>query len=163
MAVDLGGARLGIAVSDSDRRVASPYEVIRRSGDRDADRAAIGRVVEDVGASTLVVGLPLGLDGRRGKAAEAALEELGQLRDELAGRLGVEVVAVDERLSTAEAHRHRVDALRARDAARRGGRGGRGGGTGRGGSAGRGRRRPVVDDMAAAVFLQSYLDASRRA
>lgn len=169
VAVDLGEVRVGVAVSDSERRLASPYEVLARSGDRTADRAAIGRIVEEVGARTLVVGVPLGLDGRRGRAAEAALEEIGRLREEIGDRLGVEVVGVDERLSTVEADRRRVEALRVRDDARRGGRGGRGGapkGAGRGvASPGPGRRRrarAVVDDAAAAVFLQSFLDAGAR-
>lgn len=151
VAVDLGSARVGIAVSDTGRRLASPREVLTRSGDAAADRAAIVRIVEEVGATTLVVGVPVGLDGRLGPAATAALAEAEELRTGL-GRLGVEVVTVDERLSTVEAHRHRVEALRARDQARRGGRGGRTG------TPARGRRRPVVDDAAAAVFLQSWLD-----
>lgn len=151
VAVDLGAARVGIAVSDRGRRLASPHEVLTRSGDEAADRAAIVRTVEELRATTLLVGVPVGLDGRLGPAATAALGEVEHLRVEL-GRLGVEVVAVDERLSTVEAHRRRLEALRARDGARRGGRGGRAGGPPGG------RRRPVVDDAAAAVFLQSWLD-----
>lgn len=150
--MDLGAVRIGIAVSDPGRRLASPYGVLRRTGDPAADRAAIGRVVEEVDGATVVVGVPLGLDGRVGVAAEAALAETDRLRAELGERLGVEVVAVDERLSTVEAERRRVDGLRARDAARRGGRGGRG--------TAPSRRRPVVDDAAAAVFLQAYLDGA---
>lgn len=157
VAVDLGEARLGIAVSDSGRRLASPHGVLRRSGDRSADRVALARLVEEVGATTLVVGLPLGLDGSTGPAARAALEEVAALAEDLGERLGVEVVAVDERLSTAEAHRRRVEVLQARDGARRGGRGGRAGAGGAGGATRR-RERPVVDDAAAAVFLQGFLD-----
>ncbi len=112
-------------------------------------------LVEEVGATTVVVGLPVRLDGRVGTAAAAALAVVDRLRADLGARLGVEVVTADERLSTVEAHRRRVEQLRARDAARRGGRGGRAGTPGR--SAG---RRPVVDHVAAAVFLQSWLDRS---
>jgi putative Holliday junction resolvase len=159
VAVDLGEVRVGVAVSDSARRVASPFEVLRRSGDVTADRAAIGRIVEELGATTLVVGVPVRLDGTRGQAADAALEELALLRDELGARLGIQVVGVDERLSTVEAQRRRVEVLRARDAVRRGGRGGRARPRR---VAGRARGRPILDDLAAAVLLQAFLDASPR-
>ncbi len=155
MALDLGAARIGVAVSDGRRRVASPYEVLARTGDEASDNQAIARLVEEVGATTVVVGLPVQLDGRVGTAAAAALAVVDRLRADLGARLGVEVVTADERLSTVEAHRRRVEQLRARDAARRGGRGGRAGTPSR--SAG---RRPVVDHVAAAVFLQSWLDRS---
>lgn len=159
LAVDLGAARIGVAVSDSGRRVATPYEVLVRSGDPVADRKMVADLVEELAVTTVVLGLPLGLDGRVGPGAASALEELAALRVELDGPgrgRGVEVVAVDERLSTVEAHRRRVEVLTARDSSRRGGRGGRSGPP-RAGVAQR-RKRPVVDDAAAAVFLQAWLD-----
>lgn len=158
VALDLGAARIGVAVSDGGRRVASPYEVLARTGDGGRDLQAIVRLVEEVGATTVVVGLPVQLDGRLGTAATAALAVADQLRTELGERLGVEVVTADERLSTVEAHRRRVEQLRARDAARRGGRGGRAGSAGTPGRSS--DRRSVVDHVAAAVFLQSWLDRS---
>ena len=149
VAIDLGEKRIGIARSDAARRVALPYQVLERSGDVATDHRRLAAMAEELGASTLVVGLPLGLDGRRGPAALKVLAEVEQLRSAVA--IGVETW--DERLSTAEVLAHRRVSLVTRDRVRRSGRGGRGVGRG----AGRGR--PVVDDLAAAVVLQAWLDA----
>jgi putative Holliday junction resolvase len=132
--IDLGARRIGIAVSDPGGRLASPERTIERTGDAEADRAAIAAVVTELGATRVVVGLPLSLDGGAGPAAVAAREEI----DALARVVGVPVEAHDERFSTVTASR----ALAA------------------GGTRGRARRRRV-DRAAAAVILQSWLDAQR--
>jgi putative Holliday junction resolvase len=137
IAVDLGERRIGIAVSDSARVLAQPNTVIVRSGDRDRDHSAIAAVVEEYRATVVVVGLPVSLSGRIGPAARRAVEE----SDALGRRLPVPVVLFDERLSTVEATRRLRDA-RARPA--------------RSPSS---KRRAVVDDLAAAVFLQAWIDA----
>ena len=132
LGVDLGERRIGLAVSDPSRVVASPYEVLTRSGDRDADRRAIVAAAHEVGAGVIVVGLPLSLSGRTGRAARAALEEVEAIRA-LAG--DIEVVAHDERLTTVTAERALIEGKVRRDA-----------------------RRRVVDKVAAAVMLQSWLE-----
>lgn len=130
--IDLGTRRIGVAVSDSGGLLATPYEVIERSGDGAADRERIAEVVRDVGAGTVVVGLPLSLDGSAGPAAVAATAEADALRRVLA----VPVECHDERLSTVSAHRS-LAASGVKAKARRG----------------------VVDQVAAAVLLQSWLDS----
>jgi putative holliday junction resolvase len=132
--LDLGARRIGVAVSDAAGVLASPRGVIERSGDRAADHAAIASLVAEVEAERLVVGVPLSMDGTAGKAAKAAQDEIA----ELAEVVGVPVEAVDERLTT-------VSADRALAAAGRKSRG----------------RRKVVDQTAAALILQSWLDKSR--
>jgi putative Holliday junction resolvase len=135
--LDLGERRIGVAVSDSDGVVASPYTTIHRGADADAARAAVVSVVEELGAGLVVVGLPLSLHGQRGpaaRAAEAEAQSLGRLLAEHA----VAVETFDERFTTVTAERSLVDA----------------------GRRGRSRRR-VVDQAAAAVMLQAYLDARR--
>jgi len=102
-----------------------------------SDRAKIAALVAESEVKTVVVGLPLGLDGRRGRAARAAEEEAAALA-ELLGPLGVEVETFDERLTTVSADRQLVEA----------------------GHKGAARRR-VVDQTAAAVMLQAWLDAKR--
>jgi putative Holliday junction resolvase len=82
----------------------------------------------------VVVGLPLSLDGRIGPAAKAALAEA----DELATVVGVPVESYDERLTTVTAERSMMEARMRAEA-----------------------RRRVVDKVAAAVMLQSWLDARR--
>jgi putative Holliday junction resolvase len=133
--VDLGSRRIGIAVSDAAGRMAFPRPHIARRKERGLDHQAIVAVVEEVGAEVVVVGLPLSLDGTRGPAALAAAEEAEALEAVLAPR-GVRVETLDERLTT-------VSAEAALESA---------------GARGR-QRRMRVDSAAAAVLLQSWLDA----
>lgn len=136
-ALDLGSRRIGVASCDSRRTLASPWGTIERSGDLGRDRVALRDAVQEIGATTVVVGLPLSLSGKRGPAARAALEEVAALQV-LLEPLGIAVEAADERLTTVEAER----ALRA---------------AGRGGTS----TRRVVDAAAATVLLESWL--ARRA
>ncbi|HET7488228.1 MAG TPA: Holliday junction resolvase RuvX [Acidimicrobiales bacterium] len=132
--VDLGTKRIGVAVSDPTGTLASPHSVLERSGDQSADHRRLADLVAEVAAERVVVGLPLSLDGRMGPAAEATAAEA----EALAAVVGVPVETCDERLTTVSAQQ----ALRA------------------GGTPGR-RQRAVIDKVAAAVLLQSWLDANR--
>lgn len=127
--LDLGSRRIGVAVSDSAQTVATPHAVIERSGDDAADRVAIAKVVSDLGTARLVVGLPLSLDGSKGPAAIRAEAEAETLQ----AATGIPVELHDERLTT-------VAALRAPRP-----RSGK-------------KKRRVVDDAAACLILQSWLD-----
>jgi putative holliday junction resolvase len=134
LGLDLGTKRVGVAVSDSDRTVATPIEVITRSRDVARDRLRIGEIVAEWEVTTVVVGLPLSLSGQVGPAAQAALAEVEALR----ATLGVQVETYDERLSTVTAERSLMEqSLRAP------------------------ARRRVVDKVAAAVMLQAWLDHGR--
>jgi putative Holliday junction resolvase len=132
--LDLGQRRIGVAVSDRDGMLAVPHGTILRSGDAERDRTAIARMVEELEGEAVIVGLPLSLDGRAGPAAQAARAEAAAL----SGVLGIAVELVDERLTTVTAQRSLATA----------------------GVPGRSRRR-VVDQVAAAVLLQSWLDGQR--
>jgi putative holliday junction resolvase len=134
LGLDLGTRRIGVALSDSAGVVATPLDVLTRSNDRMRDHARIADLVDEAGAEVVVVGLPLSLDGSVGPAARGVLDEA----DELRARLDVSVVTWDERLSTVEAERR----LRA---------------AGVKGPKGRG----VVDQVAATVILQSWLDSGQ--
>jgi putative holliday junction resolvase len=131
LALDLGDARIGVAVSDPDRRLAVPVGTIR-TGAPD-DLKAVAALVRERGATLVVVGHPLLLSGRRGDRAaraEAFAEALGSF-------VGVPVRLQDERLSTKEAERALREA----------------------GVSGLARRR-AVDGSAAVVILESYLASS---
>jgi len=154
LGLDLGARRIGVAVSDSARSLASPYAVLERGPTPDRDWEQVAALVAETGATAVVVGLPLALDGRERTAARAALDDASSL----AARLSVPVETVDERLTTVEAERRRIEAVALADAVRRGGRGAR---RGSAYGASRARRRPVVDDAAASVLLQGWLDAHR--
>lgn len=134
LGIDLGSKRIGVALSDSAGSLATPYEVVPRSGDRQRDHRRIATLAEEAGAECLVVGLPLSLDGSQGRAARAALAEA----DELAAATGLPVELWDERLTTVSADRDLL-ALDMKAPA----------------------RRRVVDKVAAAVMLQAWLDHRR--
>ena len=131
LALDPGTVRLGLALSDSAGSMALPLEILPR----DKGEAWLGRVAEIIRerrVELLVVGLPLSLSGEHGPAADEAEALAARLREALA----VPVVTWDERLSSAQVEREMREAgLSAR------------------------QRRGAVDASAAAVFLQSYLDA----
>lgn len=135
LGLDLGSKRVGVAVSDSDGRVATPVGTVARTGDRVAEHRRVAELVAEWEAEVVVVGLPLSLDGSTGPAARAALEEIEQLR----AALDVPVLSHDERLTTVTAH----DRLREQ------------------GVKGR-RRTAVVDQTAAAVLLQAWLERPHR-
>jgi putative holliday junction resolvase len=134
LGLDVGSRRLGVAVSDPSGTVASPLATLPRRGPAE-DAAALGRLAAEQQAATVVVGLPLTLAGREGPAAAAVRAYLDRLRPLLPG-LAFELV--DERLSTAAAERALVT-----------------GGVRRQG------RRAVVDQVAASLFLQTWLDRAR--
>jgi putative Holliday junction resolvase len=154
LGLDLGERRVGVALSDSARVLASPYTVVQRGADRERDRVRIVALVEETGATAVVIGLPIGLDGRIGAAARGALLEAEALR----AVLDVPVETADERFTTVEVERRRLEASAEVDARRRGGRGSR---RRSAYGASRSRSRAIVDDAAAAVMLQAWLDAQR--
>ena len=130
LALDVGEKRIGLAVSDPLGITAQGLGVWQRRGP-DADLKHLLEVAREYQVRKLVVGLPRHMDGRPA-AATAAITELG---DALGAALGVEVIYWDERLTTAAAERLLIQA----DVSRR-------------------RRRQVVDQLAAVLILQSYLD-----
>ena len=96
--IDFGTVRIGIALSDPDRTIASPYENYTRRGP-DQDRRRMRRLVEEEGVSLFVVGLPVHLDGRESpKSIEA--RRFGAWLSEATG---VPVEFFDERFTSREA------------------------------------------------------------
>lgn len=130
LALDLGEARIGVAVSDPDRSVALPAGTIRVAGGPQ-DLKAVAALVAEHGAAEVVVGHPRSLSGRRGPAAAQAEEFAEGLR----AVLDVPVHLQDERLTTVEAERELREV----------------GGGGR-------RRREVVDQAAATLILRAFLE-----
>jgi putative Holliday junction resolvase len=132
LGLDLGQSRIGVAISDPDRRVAVPLGTVRTGAPEDVK--AIAAMVKEQGITAIVVGQPLSLSGRKGEAADHA-EKFAQA---LGDFLKLPVFLQDERLTTVEADRQLAEAgLRGRD------------------------RRRVVDQTAATLILQAYLDRAR--
>jgi putative Holliday junction resolvase len=139
LGVDVGTVRVGVARSDPAGLLATPLETVARRGrETRSDSADLTRIAELVTlceAMEVVTGLPRSLSGDEGASARAARAYAVAIARRVSP---VPVRLVDERLSTVSAHQH----LRAA------------------GVKGR-RQRPVVDQAAAVVILQSALDAER--
>lgn len=135
MGIDHGEKRVGVALSDEDSLIAQPHDTLARR-DPSALLAAVAALARDNEVGEIVVGLPLGLDGREGASARRARrfsERLGELT-------GLPIVLWDERMTTVAAQRALGEAgVRARE------------------------QKTMVDRVAAALMLQSYLDSKRGA
>ena len=135
LGVDVGTVRVGVARSDPSGVLATPVETVPRDVTGGSDLARIADLVVEYDAVEVVVGLPRGLSGRDGDAAVAARKYAVAIARRVRP---VPVRVVDERLSTVTAQRSlRMAGVRGR------------------------RHRPVVDQVAAVVILQSALDAER--
>lgn len=132
LGIDLGSKRIGVAVSDRSGTIATPLTVIARGRSQRVDHEEIARLVVAEEAEGVVVGLPLNMDGSEGAAAIAARKEV----ERMATVVGVPVLLHDERRSTVQADQSMTQRnMNAEE------------------------RRAVVDKVAAAFILQSWLDA----
>ena len=130
MGIDYGTVRLGVALSDELQMLAHPAETISMNKLPEA-LARIAAIVGEKNVERIIVGLPRHLDGRMSESATKAQEFAEKLR----GAVACEVETWDERLSTVAAQR----SLREAGKSTRQSRG-------------------YVDQVAAQIFLQSYLD-----
>jgi putative Holliday junction resolvase len=130
LGIDLGRARIGLAIADEVLRTARPHSTVHRRSDA-VDLAAIAEVARQYEVTTAVLGLPLNMDGTEGDSARFARAFAARLD----AALGVPVELQDERLSTFEAAgRLQERGVKAKD------------------------QRALIDAEAAAVILQSWLD-----
>jgi len=134
LALDFGSRRIGVAVSDPLGITAQQLSAIRREGDR-KDLEAIAVVAREYGVETVVIGLPLLPGGTEGTQAAKARAFALKVHE----RLGLPVVPWDERFTTAQAERHLIEVGMRRE-----------------------KRKEVRDSLAAALLLQSALDARNR-
>jgi putative Holliday junction resolvase len=130
-ALDLGRRRIGVAVTDAASMGAHPLGIVeRRALKHDLD--AIAAMLRDRRVSTIVVGLPLNMDGSEGPAARGARK----FAERLADALGVSVEMFDERLTSFEARERLADMpLR------------------------KGARKTGLDALAAVVILEGWMQA----
>ena len=130
MSVDLGKARTGLALCDKTEFLASPYKVIfEKSPNKLPEKVA--EAAKEAKAELIVVGLPKNMDGSEGESAQNA-RAFAQKLTELTG---LETVMQDERGTTITAHNYLNDTNT------------------------RGKKRKnVVDEVAATIILQNYLD-----
>ena len=135
LAVDLGSRRVGLALSDEGGRFATPYDVLFVTSPQQTTELVL-KVIEKEGAERLVVGLPLNMDGSAGPAARSA----AAWGRSLAARSGKPVLFIDERLSSFGAEQQLNDRKRA------------------GEKLTHKRKKEQLDAIAAAAFLQDFLD-----
>lgn len=135
MALDVGTKRIGVAIADPTETFALPVGTIERTNLR-ADLAKIETYVESYAVRDLVVGDPISLSGERGVAAQ----KMDAFVEEVRGIFRGVIHRVDERLTTAQV----TKTLIAADVSRK-------------------RRKDVVDKMAAALILESFLTRRRNA
>jgi putative holliday junction resolvase len=134
LAVDPGSRRVGLALSDESRRLASPLRTLEAEPvETLAERLAA--VAREVGAVELVVGLPRNLDGSSGDAARSARA----LADQLKRSTRLPVSLIDERLSSVAAERQLI-----------------------GQGVKREKRKGLVDQLAATLILESFLERPAR-
>ncbi len=129
--IDFGTVRIGIAISDPERKIASPYENYTRRGERD-DVRRFRRLVEEESIRLFVVGLPVHLDGRESEKSREA-RSFGQW---LAETTGVTVQFFDERFSSYQAE----EALLAAQLTKK-------------------RRKQRLDMLAAQIMLSAFLES----
>jgi putative Holliday junction resolvase len=138
LAVDVGGRRVGLAISDASRTLARPLEAITVAGEADAVDRVARRIAqldaEDDGIATVVVGLPSSLDGTPTPQTAQVVAFIARLKT----RTHVPIETEDERLTSREAESRL--ALREKDWR---------------------KRKKQLDAASAAVFLQDYLDRPR--
>ena len=134
MGLDLGSKTIGLAIGDSNHKIATPFDTIRRKK-FGLDAAALAEIIRAENIGGLVMGLPLNMDGSAGprvQATEAFIRNLKNLRD----FPSLPVLLWDERLSTAAVERTLLEA-----------------------DTSRAKRADVIDKMAAAYILQGAIDA----
>jgi putative Holliday junction resolvase len=139
LGVDLGERRIGLAISDPSGVLASPHSTLARGAEPADDHRAIIDAARELGATRIVVGLPRSLSGELGRAARSVLDEVAALT-ELARPAGIEVDTYDERFSTMIAQRNLRASTPKRSKRQR-------------------AQRESIDASAAAVILQSWIDA----
>ncbi|HEX5494142.1 MAG TPA: Holliday junction resolvase RuvX [Mycobacteriales bacterium] len=135
LGVDVGAVRVGVAASDPDGVLAHPVTTLRRDPDGGRDLDELAAIVRQREVVLVVVGLPVSLSGRVGRAAQDATAYADALGERIAP---VPVRLADERFTTV---------LASRTLSQRGVRGR--------------RQRGVVDQAAAVLILQGWLDSER--
>jgi len=132
LGIDYGRRRIGLAVSDEAGFLARPLDPYQRTHSLRKDLEYLARLVREFEAGTIVVGLPLNMDGSKGEMAVEVDEFVGQLQE----LMKIAVVVFDERLTSSEAERVLLE-----------------------GNVKRKDRKRLRDGLAATLILQGYLDS----
>lgn len=137
LAIDLGSRRVGLALSDEGGKFATPLDVLT-VGSADEALGPVEKIIASEGVQRVVIGLPLNMDDSIGGAARISID----WGKRLATRIGqaIPIVFVDERLSSFDAEQRLTERKRG------------------GEKITRGQKKQMLDAIAAAGFLQEFLD-----
>ncbi|MBN2725655.1 MAG: Holliday junction resolvase RuvX [Deltaproteobacteria bacterium] len=133
LGLDIGSRRIGVAISDETALIASPYGVISRTSIKNDVQEIITIAVEKR-CGAVVLGYPLGLDGKKNSSTRLVDLFYNSLKESFQG----EIFFIDERFTTKLAQQALIS-----------------------GNVRRSERKKTVDKVAAALILQSYLDSLR--
>lgn len=129
--LDLGTKTIGVAISDPFLMFANGLVTIKRKN-INSDIQEIKKIIEENDISKIIIGLPYNMDGSKGPSAQRVMSFVDLLKKEIDN----EIIYEDERLTTVSAERVLIES-----------------------NIGRNRRKDHIDKIAAALILQSYLDA----
>lgn len=130
LGIDFGDARIGLALSDPLGMIASGLETLKSAGlEKDTDY--ISNLCKNNNVDTIVLGLPLNMDGSSG----VRVEKTKIFAEKLKQKTGLKIELVDERLTTVESEKMLIDAGRKRE-----------------------KRKEVIDKISAIIILQNYLN-----
>ena len=132
LGIDYGRRRIGLAVSDEAEFLARPLDPYQRTHSLRKDLEYLARLAREFEAATIVVGLPLNMDGSKGEMAVEVEEFVSQLQE----LVKIDIIVSDERLTSAEAERVLLE-----------------------GDVKRKDRKRLRDGLAATLILQGYLDS----
>lgn len=135
LALDIGTVRIGIASSDPMGIIASGYETYTRSGNDENDMNHIAKLAQSKECDTIVLGLPLNMDGSEGDK----VREIREFAETLKNYTNIKIVFQDERWSTVSAEKMLIESSVRRE-----------------------KRKKIIDKVAATIILQTYLDKINR-
>ena len=130
MALDYGEVRIGIAFSDLLNIIANGYETYTRK-DLETDLEYLNKLCVEKQVDTIVLGLPINMDGTEGERAEATREFAKKLQE----KTNLPIKFLDERLTSVSAEKLLIEADMRRE-----------------------KRKQVIDKISATIILQNYLD-----
>lgn len=130
LGIDFGDARIGLAISDPLGMIASGLDTLKSAG-MEKDSNTIASLCKKHEVDTIVLGLPLNMDGSSG----ARVEKTKIFADILKEKTGLKIEFVDERLTTVESEKMLIELGRKRD-----------------------QRKEVIDKISANIILQNYLN-----
>ena len=134
LGLDLGTRTLGVAISDKNLIIATPYKTIRHDNDLDYLILELEKIIKEEEISKIILGYPKNMNNTIGEKAIIC----NNFKDLIENKLNIKVILQDERLSTIEAEKVLINNKNRRD-----------------------KRKKVIDSVAESIILNTYLERSK--